>query len=136
MSQPLFTPIVIKTLPTISYLLRPILPLTRFPPTTLSLLRSPSTIQHCLQLARSELQYILEPDLDWLGSQVVVDETKGIFGIWSAGRLDGWVGEDGSLAQDRLGGVEGGRVRVLDGVPHAFCLSGFSFKARNEADDN
>ena len=37
--------------------------------------------------------------------------------------MDGWVGEDGPLVQSCLGGEEGGRVRVVDGVPHAFCLS-------------
>lgn len=37
--------------------------------------------------------------------------------------MDGWVGEDGPLVQSCLGGVEGGRVKVVDGVPHAFCLS-------------
>jgi hypothetical protein len=113
---------VIKTLPTISYLLRPILPFTRFPSTTLQLLRSPPTIQACLQLARSELQGIQAPDFEWISNQVSTEKTKGLFGVWSAGNLDGWVGEDGPLVQHSLGGTEGGRVRVVDKVPHAFCL--------------
>lgn len=120
--QPLFTPIVISTLPTISYLLRPILPFTRFPKATLALLRSPTTIQHVLQLARSELAGIQAPDFGWISNQVSKGKTRGLFGIWSAGKLDGWVGEDGPLVQHSLGGVEGGRVRVVEKIPHAFCL--------------
>lgn len=124
--QPLFTPLVINTLPTISYLLRPILPLTRFPAATLQLLRSPTTIQHVLQLAHSELEGIQAPDFKWISAQVRKEPTKGLFGIWSAGNLDGWVGEDGPLVQHSLGGPEGGRVKVVDKVPHAFCLCKFS----------
>lgn len=123
--QPLFTPLIINTLPTISYLLRPILPLLTFPPTTLALLRSPTTIYHALQLARSELQMIQAPDLDWISEQIKHDlgESRGLYGIWAAGSLDGWVGKDGPLVQETMGGEQGGRVRQLDKVPHAFCLS-------------
>ena len=53
------------------------------------------------------------------------DTTKGLFGVWSAGNLDGWVGEDGPLVQHSLGGADGGRVKVVDKVPHAFCLCKF-----------
>jgi hypothetical protein len=56
------------------------------------------------------------------GSAVKLQRTRGLFGVWSAGNLDGWVGEDGPLVQHSLGGLEGGRVRVVDKVPHAFCL--------------
>jgi len=113
---------VISTLPTISYLLRPILPFTRFPKATLALLRSPATIQHVLQLARSELAGIQSPDFEWISSQVTKDKRKGLFGVWSSGNLDGWVGDDGPLVQHSLGGLESGRVRVVEKVPHAFCL--------------
>jgi hypothetical protein len=113
---------VISTLPTISYLLRPILPFTRLPKPTLALLRSPTTIKHVLRLARSELGGIQAPDFEWISTQVTKDTTRGLFGVWSGGNLDGWVGEDGPLVQHALGGLEGGRVRVVDKVPHAFCL--------------
>lgn len=98
------------------------MPLTTFPSSTLALLRSPKSIYHVLQLARSELRGILAPDLDWIQSQTLGPETSGLHGVWSAGKLDGWVGKDGPLVQDRLGGLQGGRVRTLEKVPHAFCL--------------
>ena len=47
----------------------------------------------------------------------------GVYGIWSGWTIDGWVGREGPLLRDALGGAKGGRVKVLDGVPHAFCLS-------------
>lgn len=110
-------------LPWLSPFLRPILPLTTFPPTTLSLLRSSETIRHCLGLSRSEMDLIKEPDLAWFGAQAADDKTRGLFGVWSGGNLDGWVGREGPMVRDALGGEGSERVRVLEGVPHAFCLS-------------
>lgn len=72
---------------------------------------------------------IREPDFDWYRKQadgnkaLKGDQTSGLFGVWSANNLDRWVGQDGSLVQAILGGEEGGRVKLLKGVPHAFCLS-------------
>lgn len=110
-------------LPLLSPFLRPILPITTFPPTTLALLRSSETIRHVLELSRSEMDCILEPDLEWFASQKVADPSKGLFGAWSANNLDGWVGREGPMVRDCLGGEESHRVELLEGVPHAFCLS-------------
>jgi hypothetical protein len=111
---------------TISYLLRPILPFTTFPQTTLSLLRSPTTIYHCLTMAQSEMVHIREPDIDFIrreSDKETHEETEGLFGVWSAGNLDHWVGKDGPMARAAMGEEQGGRVKCLEGVPHAFCLS-------------
>lgn len=121
--QPIFRWPVRSLLPTISPFLRPILPMTTFPPTTLSLLRSSPTIHHCLELSKSEMDVIRDPDLDWFTAEGKLPTGKGLYGIWSAGNLDGWVGREGPLVRDCLGGEEGGRVKILEGVPHAFCLS-------------
>jgi len=75
---------------------------------------------------------IRDPDLDWLRKQVSDEETKGLFGIWSADGLDGWVGKDAPPAQAGLGGEEGGRVRLLKGVPHAFSLRQEHFQLVSE----
>jgi len=106
----------------ITPLLRPVLPFTTFPATTLSLLRSPETISHALGLMSSELEVMREPDFEWFESQKSEDPTRGLFGVWAGGNLDGWVGKEGPMVQDLLGGVDGKRVTVLEGVPHAFCL--------------
>ena len=121
--QPIFRRPVRSLLSSISPLLGPILPYTSFPPTTLSLLRSPATISHALGLARSELDLIKDPDLDWFRSQADLGPTEGLFGVWSAGNMDGWVGREGPIVQDCLGGESSERVEILEGIPHAFCLS-------------
>ncbi|WRT66269.1 uncharacterized protein IL334_003222 [Kwoniella shivajii] len=112
-----------QLLPLLSPLIRPILPWTSLPPTSLSLVRSPEVIRHVLHLSRSEMDLIREPDIPWYKSQRVGDHQKGLFGVWAKGKLDGWVGEDGPLVQEALGGESEGRVKLLDGVPHAFCLT-------------
>ncbi|ORX36727.1 hypothetical protein BD324DRAFT_651211 [Kockovaella imperatae] len=121
-----------QLLPTLAPLLGPILPLTTFPPTTLTLLRSPITIRHCLDLSVSEMEVIRDPDLGWFSEQAMYESAdstetsqavRGVYGIWSAGSLDGSVGREGRMVQDALGGPHGGRVKVLHKVPHAFCLT-------------
>lgn len=76
-------------------------------------------------MAQSEMKLIRAPDIDWMRRQCgdTHSDTEGLFGVWSAGDLDHWVGKDGPMAQAALGGEGGGRVGVLKGVPHAFCLS-------------
>ena len=84
------------------------------------------------------METIRDPDLDWFSHQadpIATPESgaedgsgaesaaKGVHGIWSGGTLDGWVGREGGMVRDALGGENNGRVKVLDGVPHAFCLS-------------
>ncbi|OCF74745.1 hypothetical protein I204_05127 [Kwoniella mangroviensis CBS 8886] len=110
-------------LPFLSPLVRPILPYTSLPTTSISLVGSPEIIRHVLHLSRSEMDLIRDPDIEWYKSQNLEDQQRGLFGIWAKGNLDGWVGKDGPLVQDALGGEESGRARLLDGVPHAFCLT-------------
>lgn len=69
------------------------------------------------------MEVMQDPDVDWFSQQAVNDPSRGLLGLWSGGNLDGWVGKEGPLIQDCLGGVGSGRVVILDKVPHAFCLS-------------
>lgn len=131
-TQPMFHRPFKPMLSLLSPLLRPILPWTTFPPTTLSLLRSPETIAHALGMARSEMEQIKEPDMDWFKAQNREDSSRGLFGVWSAGNLDGWVGREGPMVREALGGEEGGRAKVLEGIPHAFCLGKCSLSPRVE----
>lgn len=64
-------------------------------------------------------------DTDWFKTQGTdqTEEREGLFGVWTGGNGDGWVGKDGPLVQECLGGESSERVKILDGVPHAFCLS-------------
>lgn len=147
--QPIFTRPLRALVPYLSYLVRPILPLTTFPAPTLALLRSPRTIAHALGLARTEMDTIRAPDLAYFarasaststskagGAGDVGDASDAggvhVYGIWSAGRLDKWVGEEGPQVQLALGGEEGGRVKILQGVPHAFCLCKFFFLTKRK----
>lgn len=68
---------------------------------------------------------ILEPDLDFIRSMssVKTQEGRGLYGIWAGGGLDGWVGREGEMVREEMGDEAGGRVIVVDRVPHAFCLS-------------
>ena len=66
---------------------------------------------------------ILDPDWEVLRPQEGLEIGRGIHGIWAEERLDGWVGRDGPMVRDVIGGEQGGRVMILNGVPHAFCLS-------------
>ncbi|WWC89420.1 uncharacterized protein L201_004344 [Kwoniella dendrophila CBS 6074] len=121
---PIFRRPVKPLLPLLSPLLRPILPFTSLPSTSLSLVKSPEVIKHVLHLSRSEMDLIRDLDLDWFDSQRLDDDNqRGLFGVWADNNMDGWVGKDGPLVQDALGWEEGGRVKMLEGVPHAFCLT-------------
>ena len=82
-----------------------------------------------IDLAVSEMATIKEPDLEWYRSQGSSRSDSnshaphGLYAVYSAGNIDGWVGREGPLIRECLGGEEGGRVEMLEGVPHAFCLS-------------
>lgn len=54
-----------------------------------------------------------------------IPEGRGLFGIWAEGSADGWVGREGEMVRQVMGGQGGGRVAVVNGVPHAFCLCKF-----------
>ena len=69
------------------------------------------------------MAHIKEPDLKWIRSQRLEDPVRGLFALYADGNLDGWVGKEGVMTRECLGREEGGRVRLLHGVPHAFCLS-------------
>ncbi|OCF40304.1 hypothetical protein I317_05871 [Kwoniella heveanensis CBS 569] len=133
---PIFHRPVKPLLPLLSPLIRPILPYTSLPETSLALVRDPKVIEHVLHLSRSEMDLIRGPDIEWFKSQndtqadhrrsddsSTTTGDKGLYGVWAGGSMDGWVGKDGPIVQEALGGLEGGRVKVLDGVPHAFCLT-------------
>ncbi|WVQ80639.1 hypothetical protein IAT38_002744 [Cryptococcus sp. DSM 104549] len=125
---PIFHRPVRPLLPILSPLLRPLLPfLSTLPPTSRALVSSPEVITHVMHLSAAEMRDIREPDLGWFKTQGVDEAGKegrrGLYGIWAGGNLDGWVGQDGPLIRDCLGGEAGGRVKLVDGVPHAFCLT-------------
>lgn len=106
-------------------------------PVTLSLLSSPRTIHHVLNLARSEMTTIKEPDLGWYSQN---DVKRRIWSYW--GKSDGWVAEQGDeiktilacepghefeeeqeeSSSERLRGTGKRLVDCVDNVPHAFCL--------------
>ena len=75
---------------------------------------------------------ITEPDMEWFSSQTHVETSRGLFGVWAGGNLDGWVGREGPMIQETLGGETGSRVAVLDGVPHAFCLREFILREKSQ----
>lgn len=120
---PMFHRPVLPLLPHLARVLPPVLPWLAFPPTTQELLRSHALIEAALRLGRSEMLAIKEPDVRWFESQRDEDGSRGVFGCWARGRGDGWVGSEGPQCQEALGGESGGRVVLMDGVPHAFCLS-------------
>ena len=47
---------------------------------------------------------------------------KGVYGIWSEDGVDKWVGREGTMVQTAMEGGQGGRVKVVGRIPHAFCL--------------
>ncbi|ODN82123.1 hypothetical protein L202_02430 [Cryptococcus amylolentus CBS 6039] len=125
MLWPIFHRPIKPLLPLVSPLLRPLISFMPLPPTSRSFLLSPPVIQDVLALASDEMEEIKELDLIWFKSQGLDlgRSEKGLFGVWAAGKGDSWVGRDGPLVQDCLGGTEGGRVKMLEQVPHAFCLT-------------
>ncbi|WVO16206.1 hypothetical protein L204_103877 [Cryptococcus depauperatus] len=122
---PIFHRPIRPILPYIAPLLRPFHSLVSLPPTSRSLLNSPSVLQHVLSLSKDEMISIRDLDEGWFKSQGLnnTNAGNGLYGIWSAGNQDGWVGRDGPLVQEYLGKEESGRVKVLSGVPHAFCVT-------------
>jgi hypothetical protein len=150
--QPIFNPPLIQLLPLLTYFLKPFLWLLSafaavlpssssssiyFPnATTLSFLSSPSTVKHVLNLAKSEMFTIREPDLEWYA-----DTSDRLWTYW--GKEDGWVGGQGTevkrvMRSHEMGNgserVEqedtGSRSRVVDcadNISHAFCLGQYKF---------
>ncbi|CAD6573681.1 MAG: hypothetical protein TREMPRED_000889 [Tremellales sp. Tagirdzhanova-0007] len=107
---PIFQRPLLPLIPYLSALLNPILPFTTFPPTTRSLLRSSAVVRHCLGLGKSEMDHIKEPDLEWIRSQRLDERSRGLFALYAQGNLDGWVGKEGVMTRECLGGEEGGRA--------------------------
>lgn len=70
---------------------------------------------------------ILAPDLDYIHSMASpkIPEGSGLYGIWAEGNIDGWVGREGEMVREVMGGEDSGRVVVVPRVPHAFCLCKF-----------
>jgi hypothetical protein len=96
----------------------PFLPIS-LPETSVKFISSPETVRHVLHLARSEMMHVRRPDLEWYHSHKTKPAGQGVYGVWSAGNLDGWVGADGPLVRECIGQS---RWKELDRVPHAFCL--------------
>ena len=146
--RPIFAAPLIQLLPVLCYLIHPIIQVLRLalsfvpssasssgtttinPPsiyaphaTTLHFLSSPQTVKHVLNLAKSEMVSITQPDLEWYR----VNKSR----LWSYwGKEDGWVGKQGDevkrvlRAGDRVvvEDQEGRVVDCVDNIPHAFCL--------------
>jgi hypothetical protein len=97
-------------------------------PTTLQFLETPIVVSHVLRLARSEMESIKEPDLDWYARNGQAGNGR-VFSYWGAD--DGWVGKEGDAVKEALRGEqeeksdEEGVTRLIeckDNIPHAFCL--------------
>ncbi|CAD6577660.1 MAG: hypothetical protein TREMPRED_002002 [Tremellales sp. Tagirdzhanova-0007] len=99
---PIFRRIPRPLIPYLSALLHPVLSLTTFPPTTLSLFPSSAVIRHCLGLGKSEMDHIKEPDLEWLRSQRPDERSRGLFALYAEVNLDGWIAHPPSTATDLL----------------------------------
>ncbi|KAJ9107127.1 hypothetical protein QFC19_002787 [Naganishia cerealis] len=103
-------------------------------PTTITMLETPIVLSHVLRLARSEMETICEPDLEWYTRNGQSGSGR-VFSYWGAN--DGWVGKEGDAVKRALKGVESSDSnmenedsemveRVIDcsdNVPHAFCLA-------------
>ena len=146
--RPIFAAPLIHLLPALCYLIHPIVQILRFAlsfvsastspmgttvntttsiyapnSTTLHFLSSPQTVKHVLNLAKSEMISITEPDLEWYA----INKSR----LWSYwGKQDGWVGKQGDEVKRVLRGgdrvvveeQEGRVVDCVDNIPHAFCL--------------
>lgn len=89
-------------------------------PATAEMIGSSNIVRSVLTMATSEMKVIRSPDLEWYKAQAQKPRANGVYGVWSGGSLDGWVGKEGPMIRDVLGEK---RSTVLDGVPHAFVLS-------------
>ncbi|KAJ9095338.1 hypothetical protein QFC21_005704 [Naganishia friedmannii] len=103
--------------------------------TTITMLETPIVVSHVLRLARSEMETILDPDLEWYNRNGQAGNGR-VYSYWGAN--DGWVGKQGDAVKRALRGEddraestrgeeeEYGMVeRVIDcqdNIPHAFCL--------------
>ncbi|GHJ89399.1 hypothetical protein NliqN6_5801 [Naganishia liquefaciens] len=109
-------------------------------PITVTMLETPIVVSHVLRLARSEMQTIRDPDLDWYRKNGQ-DGNGRVFSYWGAN--DGWVGREGDAVKVALRGEQeqasaGEEVTRLieckDNIPHAFCLAHSDFIASKVAD--
>lgn len=88
-------------------------------------------------MARTEMEIIQEPDWEYFrdhslssfagsgsgsGAAARAGLGLGVYGVWSDDGVDKWVGKEGPLVRGLMGGEEGGRVRLVGKIPHAFCL--------------
>lgn len=98
-------------------------------PITVTMLETPIVVSHVLRLARSEMETIREPDLEWYRKNGQ-DGNGRVFSYWGAN--DGWVGTEGDAVKVALKGeqeeesLDANAVARLidckDNIPHAFCL--------------
>jgi hypothetical protein len=100
-------------------------------PITVTMLETPIIVSHVLRLAKSEMETILEPDLDWYARNGQAGNGR-VFSYWGAN--DGWVGKEGDAVKLALEGeqedsereeekdVVARLIECEDNIPHAFCL--------------
>lgn len=100
-------------------------------PITVTMLETPIIVSHVLRLAKSEMETILEPDLDWYARNGQAGNGR-VFSYWGAN--DGWVGKEGDAVKLALKGeqedsereeeedVVARLIECKDNIPHAFCL--------------
>ncbi|KAL1408983.1 hypothetical protein Q8F55_005802 [Vanrija albida] len=116
---PIFHRPIRSAIPYLSHI-APYLPAyKRLPSPTQKLVSSFETIKHVLHLGHSEMEIIRTPDQAFYLEQRNQPEGRGVYGLWSAGSLDGWVGSDGPLIQSWLGEKRAQTIQA----PHAFCIS-------------
>lgn len=97
-------------------------------PITVTMLETPIIVSHVLRLARSEMETILEPDLEWYKRNGQAGAGR-VFSYWGAN--DGWVGKEGDEVKRALQGEQESDgekdtverlIECKDNIPHAFCL--------------
>lgn len=97
-------------------------------PTTITMLETPIIVSHVLRLARSEMETIRDPDLEWYKANGQGGNGR-VFSYWGA--HDGWVGREGDAVKGALRGEQeqvseddeiARLIDCKDNIPHAFCL--------------
>lgn len=105
-------------------IMRPFFRMADANPTTLKLIHDKPTIKNVLYLARSEMDNIRAPNLTWWREESNQPVGRGIYTVWSGGKLDHWVGNEANGIREALGPERSWRI---EGVKHAFCLCELGF---------
>ncbi|KAL1413609.1 hypothetical protein Q8F55_001384 [Vanrija albida] len=105
--------------PGVGVMLRPFFRMGNANKTTISMIHDRKVIKNVLHLARSEMDNIRAPNLTWWKEESYQPTGRGIYTVWSGGKLDQWVGKEANQIRESLGPERSWR---LEGVKHAFCL--------------